>query len=142
MPRILSLKSLLAAPSLCRDVGRFLRERLGQRLAWRSEHVEVASSARIDSLAQVNLPAIIGKMVVLSIGQKVELGPYVRLYPGPTRGISIGSFATINSSTDIHGEVSIGRHCVLAAHIYMSSGTHEFRLRPTFTIRDQDQLAA
>ena len=40
----------------------------------------------------------------------------------------------------INGSVSIGSGCIIAPNVFISSGTHPFRVYPEKTIREQERL--
>ena len=75
---------------------------------------------------------------------KVFLGP--RAYLGSEveiaalGKISIGEDTSIQNYCIIHGDVSVGAHCLFGPFILIGSTTHRFRDRPFWHIRDQDEL--
>ena len=77
---------------------------------------------------------------MLRIGSDCYIGRHVEL--GPDSKIDIGDRASIQDRCILLGNVSLGRYCVLAQDIDMSSGNHHFDLAPHLLIRDQDALAA
>ena len=54
--------------------------------------------------------------------------------------IEIGSDTTIQDGVKIIGEVKIGKSCIIAPNVFISSGTHTFRFAPARLIRDQESL--
>jgi acetyltransferase-like isoleucine patch superfamily enzyme len=54
--------------------------------------------------------------------------------------ITISDFVTIQDNCKIYGNVSIGKYCILAPDIFISSGNHFFSNEPYLTIREQDKL--
>ena len=71
------------------------------------------------------------------LGSNAWLAPNVLIQPGI---INIGEGTTIQEYSRIIGEVNIGRECILAPNVYISSGTHQYNLIPDMTIHDQDIL--
>jgi acetyltransferase-like isoleucine patch superfamily enzyme len=66
------------------------------------------------------------------IGRSVELATAQRL--------KIGFGTSIQDHAIILGDVSIGRECLFAPSVYISSGQHNFSSYPAMNIRDQDTL--
>jgi acetyltransferase-like isoleucine patch superfamily enzyme len=56
----------------------------------------------------------------------------------PSSLIEIGSGTTIQKRTTINGNVSIGRGCIIAPNVFISSGTHIFKEYPELSIREQE----
>jgi acetyltransferase-like isoleucine patch superfamily enzyme len=54
----------------------------------------------------------------------------------------IGAGTTIQRRSTINGNVTIGIECLLAPNVFISSGTHPFRLVPQMPIREQERLVA
>jgi acetyltransferase-like isoleucine patch superfamily enzyme len=72
------------------------------------------------------------------LGEATFIGRRVRIEVGIGDRVEIGNFSRINDNCALHGNVRISPHCVLASNIHISSGTHQFRHRPTWLINDQD----
>jgi acetyltransferase-like isoleucine patch superfamily enzyme len=53
--------------------------------------------------------------------------------------IQIGPATTVQRRCTINGTVSIGAECILAPNVFISSGTHPFRVDPTLSIREQER---
>src|SRR5579871_1442045 len=53
--------------------------------------------------------------------------------------ISIGAETTVQRGSSLHGDVSIGRGCIIAPNLFASSGRHYFSLWPEVPIRLQDR---
>ena len=68
------------------------------------------------------------------------IGKYVEIGTGGE--VSIGFNASIQDRCIILEDVEIGRHCVLAHNIYISSGRHYYDFKPEFYIKDQDALVS
>lgn len=60
----------------------------------------------------------------------------------PSALIEIGSGTTIQKRTTINGNVSIGKGCVIAPNVFISSGTHIFKEYPGLSIREQEARVA
>ncbi|WP_292781432.1 acyltransferase [Methylophilus sp. UBA6697] len=72
----------------------------------------------------------------LKLGDHCYIGRFSEL--GPSKLISIGSDSSIQDRCIILGDVTIGRYCLFAPNVYISSGKHHFDLYPWLTIKDQD----
>ena len=57
-----------------------------------------------------------------------------------TGTISIGDRTTIQQRASIIGNVRIGKDCIFAPNVFISSGTHIYSEYPELTIRDQEAL--
>lgn len=84
----------------------------------------------------------IGANIIVQHGARLELGDdcYVGRWveTGPTGRIKVGSHTSLQDRCIILGEVTIGRYCLFAPNVYISSGRHNFDVNPTWLIRDQD----
>jgi serine acetyltransferase len=56
--------------------------------------------------------------------------------------VRIGDGTTLQRRCNVNGTVRIGRGCILAPNVFISSGTHPFRLAPHLPIRQQEQLGS
>lgn len=101
----------------------------------------------IDGEIHYGFGSFLGERTIVKIGERCTLALGDRCYVGryceiaPQRKIRIGSHTSIQDRTIIFGDVVIGRYCTLAYNIYLSSGTHLFRQRPEWLIKDQDLLS-
>ncbi len=66
------------------------------------------------------------------IGRNVEIGP-IQL-------ISLGSHTSIQDRCVLLGDIEIGRGCLFAPNVFISSGRHYFQLKPEYSIKDQDEM--
>jgi acetyltransferase-like isoleucine patch superfamily enzyme len=57
-----------------------------------------------------------------------------------SKKITIGAGTTVQRRATINGSVSIGSGCIIAPNVFISSGTHPFRVYPEKTIREQERL--
>lgn len=71
----------------------------------------------------------LGKQVF--IGRSVEIG---------AKNIYIDKNTSVQNSCILLGEIVIGKECLLASNIYISSGKHHFDFKPELYIHDQDRL--
>lgn len=56
--------------------------------------------------------------------------------------VSIGTGTTIQRRATVNGNVAIGRECILAPNVFISSGTHPFRAHAHLSIREQERRIA
>src|SRR5262249_22321797 len=56
--------------------------------------------------------------------------------------VSIGAGTTVQRRCTINGTTRIGRGCILAPNVFISSGTHPFRAFPHLPIREQERRLA
>lgn len=56
--------------------------------------------------------------------------------------VQVGCGTTIQRRCSINGTVRLGRSCILAPNVFISSGTHPFRQVPYLTIREQERRLA
>lgn len=77
----------------------------------------------------------------LDIANDVAISRGVHINVGPGRRTCIGAHTTIQDNCRIYGDVSIGRYCILAPNVFVSSGTHTFDAIPHRTIQEQEGLA-
>lgn len=54
--------------------------------------------------------------------------------------VSIGDGTTVQRRVTINGNVKIGRSCIIAPNVFISSGTHPFREYPELSIREQEKM--
>lgn len=77
---------------------------------------------------------------VIRIGDNASVGVGVHLRPDGGKAVRIGPYARIQDGCRIYGDVSIGNHVIVAPNVFISSGTHVFRYRPSILIDEQDRL--
>ncbi|MGI0134338.1 MAG: acyltransferase [Candidatus Micrarchaeaceae archaeon] len=77
---------------------------------------------------------------------KLELGSHCYIGRdaeiGPDGAIEIGGQSSIQDRCILLGDIIVGRYCLLAPNVYISSGRHQFESDPPLLIRDQDARAA
>ena len=88
--------------------------------------VKVSCGSRID-------PGLNGRVV---FGRGVWISTGVQMHTESR--IEIGKGTTIQSGSSINGSVAIGRGCLIAPNVFISSGTHPFREIPHLPIREQE----
>lgn len=76
------------------------------------------------------------------LGHQSYLGRNVELATTPGGTISVGRDTSIQDNCVLHGEISIGNHCLFGANIFVSSTVHRFRDQSHRLIRDQDRAFA
>ena len=87
-----------------------------------------------------------GARVTVPKGGRFELGPgawldeLVRVEV--LREIEIGARSTVQRGCTLNGDVRIGRGCLLAPNVFISSGHHHYDLCPALPIQEQDLLAS
>lgn len=82
-------------------------------------------------------PSEKGKIVLEGdnyIGRQVEIGPISK--------IQIGFGTSLQDRCILLGDVEIGKYCVFAHNVYISSGRHYYDLNPNLYIKDQDEMVA
>jgi acetyltransferase-like isoleucine patch superfamily enzyme len=75
------------------------------------------------------------------IGDNVKVGDNCRFTTFSNSVIKIGKNTSIHGSCHFTGDVEIGEGCLLARNIFLSSHSHEFKLQPMLTIKEQDKIA-
>jgi len=72
------------------------------------------------------------------LGSRVWLSHQVEI---DTDGeVLIGDGTTVQRYSSLNGNVHIGRDCILAPSVFISSGAHPFRTAPHLPIREQERL--
>lgn len=93
-------------------------------------HSGAKVGARVRMLVSENGEVNLGENVWLSHDVEIE-----------TKGkISIDSGTTVQRRATINGTVNIGRGCIIAPNVFISSGTHPFRIYPEKPIREQERI--
>jgi acetyltransferase-like isoleucine patch superfamily enzyme len=77
---------------------------------------------------------------VLDLGERVWLNHDVQI--DVLEKITIGACTTVQRFCSLIGDIEIGRGCLLAPNVFVSSGRHHFDVWPAVPIRIQDSLAA
>ena len=88
------------------------------------------AGVRVDTGNSGRLTA--GERVWLAAGTEIET----------LTAVSIGAGTTVQRRASINGSVRIGRGCILAPNVFVSSGTHPFRHAPHLPIREQERMLA
>ena len=94
--------------------------------------LDILEGCNLDSGVIVTVP----KNARLSLGIGVHIGKESEI--GVGRLITIGNHTSIQVRSILLGNIRIGRGCVFAPNLYMSSGIHHFRDVPELPIKIQD----
>lgn len=127
-------------------VGRLIRAltglvRFGRLIGiHKSAHVSVQGTFAFGKRVSIGRNSVIQVRhdTTLKLGNWIYLGREVEITPD--REISIGDFTSVQDRCTFLGQVRVGANCVFAPNVFISSGTHQFRVRPAWLIRDQDAL--
>lgn len=95
---------------------------------------EYQSHCSIGEGANIIVPA----NAKLRLGCSNYLGRSVEIGVGGL--IALGDYSSIQDRCILLGDVSVGRYCLFASNVYVSSGRHYFDLHPPLLIKDQDVL--
>jgi acetyltransferase-like isoleucine patch superfamily enzyme len=93
--------------------------------------VRIGEATRIDLLPDSDLA--VGDAVMIGRGAYLVLPIGARL--------GIGEATSLQDGCRIYGDVAIGRGCIFAPNVFVSSGAHTFEAIPYRTIRDQERAA-
>lgn len=74
----------------------------------------------------------------ISVRDYCWIGKNVEIDTGPYDQVIIDDYVSIQDRCKILGSVSIGKYCILAPDIFISSGNHYYKESPFITIRQQD----
>ena len=96
----------------------------------RGEHVNIDSSALM----------LCPQNGIIELEGNNYIGRYVEI--GPLSKISFGEHTSIQDRCILLGDIEIGRYCLFASNIYLSSGRHYYNFKPENYIKDQDVLIA
>ena len=113
---------------------------------WTGLHVEITSAGIISY----------GKGVKLGEGTRVDVsaGSKLRIEDGVIVGrnavislpasveLRIGAATAVQDNCRLQGQVSVGKDCIFAPNVFISSGSHTFDKLPHLSIKDQDRIAA
>jgi acetyltransferase-like isoleucine patch superfamily enzyme len=78
---------------------------------------------KIGVLAYVSLRSSIRNHHCISIGNRVQINPFVVLWP---TSLEIGKYSQINPGTAIYGKVFIGCYVMIAPNCMIAGGNHGF----------------
>ena len=73
-----------------------------------------------------------------SLGHNNYLGRYVEV--GVSSEIVLGDNSSVQDRCTFLGDIHIGRYCLFAPNVFISSGRHYYDLRPDYLIKDQDDI--
>lgn len=97
-------------------------------------NIIIGNDVYIDPSSAVNVIGGQGKIKLFgknNIGKNVEISPASEL--------TIGYGTSIQDRSIILGDVTIGKFCLTAPNVYISSGNHYFNYKPELYIKDQDK---
>lgn len=75
----------------------------------------------------------------IELHPKVKIGKRTQLVVQNGDRLTVGENTSIHSDCSVVGNVTIGRHCLFARHIFVSSYDHEFKSAPHLLIKEQDK---
>ena len=75
----------------------------------------------------------------LKIGNKCKIGQRTQLVSHKNNILKIGDSTSFHSDCSVVGEVTIGKNCLFARHIFVSSYDHQFNKEPYLPIKEQDK---
>jgi acetyltransferase-like isoleucine patch superfamily enzyme len=105
--------------------------------------VEISNEGRFDYGKAVSVGQ--GTRVDIAASGRLELdygvstGRGVHLVVGPGQRQRIGAATRIQDSCRIYGDVAIGRGCIFAPNIFVSTGVHTFDAKPHLPILEQER---
>lgn len=95
------------------------------------KNVRIGEGSRIDLFADGRL----------TLGPGVVVGRNAYLWIGPGMKQAIGAHTVIQDFCRLNGNVIVGKGCVFAPNVFISSGTHAFDQMPHRPILEQERLA-
>lgn len=99
--------------------------------------VSVSGKILIGSRATVKKTVLNAGSGVIDIGASVWVNSGVEI--SAFNKVSLGVGSTVQRNVTINGDVSIGRECLFAPNVFVSSSTHIFDLYPGVNIREQER---
>lgn len=75
----------------------------------------------------------------IQLANKVKIGPHSSFSVSADEKIVIGEGTSFHSNCRLNGDIKIGRWCLFASHIFISTTPHVFSHSPAMYIRDQDE---
>lgn len=98
--------------------------------------LSIAPSVSIGARSKISL----GTRARVTLSEGVWLSTDIEM---ETEGhVFIGPGTTIQRRATVNGNVVIGKECILAPNVFISSGTHPFRAHPDISIREQERRIA
>lgn len=103
--------------------------------------IYISSSASVESSIEINIdePSVHSNSSV-TIGNHVWLAKNVEINVWRNTKVEIKDYSTIQENCKIYGDVTIEKYCVFSLNCFLSSGNHYATAKPTWLIRDQDEL--
>ena len=136
-----------------------LRRVVSQSLPWRAYR---SLRAAINGSRVYPSAVLMGKVDQVVLERGCVVGPRTRILPRASAHVVVGARAwlasdieidtesnvrigartTIQRRCTINGTARVGCDCILAPNVFISSGTHPFRIVPYLTIREQERHVA
>ncbi|NJM65399.1 MAG: acyltransferase [Acaryochloris sp. RU_4_1] len=91
---------------------------------------------QIDEFASI----VVEKGGKLIVGNHVNIEPFCRIHVGKDNLMVIGESTSLNSFNILIGDIKIGRKCLIAPYVYLSSGMHQFKGRTSIKEADKNYL--
>lgn len=135
-----------------------------RNMVWQTFAIRWCRSAMALTLGVKLHPAasLVGSARRIHLGRGSSIGARSRLHPGSAGTIRLESCVWLSSDVELQtdsririeagttiqrrcsiiGTVRIGRGCIIAPNVFISSGTHPFRAYPELPIRKQELLLA
>lgn len=134
MQAFLYLQKLVPAFGVLWNYVRFPSLRAGMRVEISGPgRFSYGRGARLGEMTRIELP--VGGNVRL--GNNVSVGRGVFMRPDPAGTISVGTNSRIQDGCRINGTVAVGKSCIFAPNIFISSGLHAFDVIPFLPIMIQ-----
>jgi acetyltransferase-like isoleucine patch superfamily enzyme len=122
--------------NMLRFVGRGVRLHPGARVYGAARALNIGRGSKIGGGCVFNL----GPKAEIRLGHNIWAYRDVEFH---TEGqIEIGAGTSFQRAVLINGNVSVGRGCIFAPGVFISSGKHVYDLRPAWPIRSQEALLA
>jgi acetyltransferase-like isoleucine patch superfamily enzyme len=138
MNALLLLQRLVPAVGLAANAVRCPGVRCGLRVEIAGPgSLRYGASVSLGQDTRIDLPA----GAALDLEERVSVSRNVHIAPEAGRRIRVGAATTVQDGCRIYGDVSIGRNCIFAPNVFISSGTHAFDTIPDRLIQEQDSLA-
>jgi len=103
-------------------------------LLGRAKQLQVAAGTVIGPHVQMD----VGRHGVIGLGRGVWLARDTEVQTSTS--VHVGDGTTLQRRSTINGTVRLGRGCIVAPNVFISSGTHPFRIEPHLPIRQQERL--
>jgi len=102
------------------------------------ERVDGVAQASIHATARLTILDAETSAARIMLGDGVYLGRAVELTAAGGGSVVIDEDTSLQDGSIVAGHVQIGAHCLFGRYNFIASRGHNFRYRPTWLIRDQD----